>query len=216
MPRIAALVLAAGRSRRMGETNKLLIDLGGQPMIERIVNEVGKAAVAEVVVVTGHQAEAVELALARHPVRLVRNPRYREGLSSSLRHGLQALQPCAAVVVCLGDMPGIRHEHIDRLIQSFDPRRGRAICVPVCHGQRGNPVLWARSFFSAMRQLTGDRGARALLSVHADQVHEVVIDDLGILNDIDTREALRRWRAAHAQEATVVSSRPPHSAQEPS
>ncbi len=106
-PMIAAVVLAAGRSRRMAPHNKLLVtDKAGKPMIARVVDNVLSSNARPILVVTGHQAEQVEHALGGRPVRYVHAPDYADGLSASLKAGIAAVPPeCAAAVVCLGDMP---------------------------------------------------------------------------------------------------------------
>lgn len=194
-PRIAALVLAAGRSSRMGGTNKLLAEVGGRPLVLRTVEAVLESQARPVVVVTGHQAEAVSAALAGRPLTLVHNPAFGEGLSASLRAGLAALPADVdGVVVCLGDMPRVTPAAIDRLIAAYNPTEGRTVCVPVDHGKRGNPVLWDRGFFAEMMTLTGDTGARSLIGRHADQVVEVPVEDAGILYDVDTPDLLAGLR----------------------
>ena len=192
-PRIAALVLAAGRSRRMEGTNKLLASIDGRPMVTRVAAALAESAADPVVVVLGHEAERVRRSLAGEDVTLVDNPDFAEGLSTSLGRGLEAL-PAAAegVLVCLGDMPRVGAEDIDRLIAAFDPLAGRAICVPTHRGKRGNPVLWGRRFFDEMAALKGDVGARHLIGEHADLVTEVEMSGDGVLVDVDTPGALTR------------------------
>jgi len=193
-PRIAGLVLAAGQARRMG-SNKLLAELGGKPMVARVVEQVRAAQVDPVVVVTGHQAEQVHAALAGQPVTFTHNPDYAVGLSTSLAAGIAALPADVdGAVVCLGDMPRVTRRHLDQLIAAFNPLEGRAICVPTVGGKRGNPVLWAKQFFPEMRQVAGDTGAKFLIGAHADLVCEVPIDDDGVLLDIDTPDALAAYR----------------------
>lgn len=190
-PLIAALVLAAGQSRRMGAVNKLLADVDGKPMVRRSVDAVLGSRARPVVVVTGHEAERVRAALAGLPVTFVDNPGYAEGLSTSLRRGLAALPETAqGALVCLGDMPLVESGQLDRLIAAFDPPAGRAICVPVWHGKRGNPVLWARRFFAEMQAVDGDVGARHLIGEHGDSVHEVEMESDAVLIDIDSPDAL--------------------------
>ncbi len=190
-PRIAALVLAAGRSRRMGAVNKLLAEVGGTPMVACVVAAAMASQAATVVVVTGHRAAKVRAALAETGAEFVDNPDYAAGLSSSLRAGLAALpDDIDGAVVCLGDMPRVTAALIDALIDAFEPAKGAAICVPTHRGKRGNPVLWARRFFAEMAAVTGDTGARHLIGEHADQVCEVDVDDDAVLADVDTPEAL--------------------------
>jgi molybdenum cofactor cytidylyltransferase len=191
-PRIAAVVLAAGQSRRMGPVNKLLVPLDGVAMVRRVVETILASQARPVVVVTGHQPKAVEAALAGCGVTLVLNTDYAAGLSTSLRVGLGALPAeIDGALVCLGDMPLVEAATLDRLIAAYDPTEGRAICVPVAEGRRGNPVLWDKAFFAEMAAVTGDVGARHLIGVHADSVCEVAVAGAGVLLDIDTPEALR-------------------------
>jgi molybdenum cofactor cytidylyltransferase len=195
-PRVTALVLAAGRSSRMGGTNKLLADVGGAPLVARAVDAALASQADTVIVVTGHQGEAVAAALAGKPVRFVHNPHFTDGLSASLRVGLAAVPAGAdAVVVCLGDMPRVAAGVIDRLIAAYNPLEGRAICVPTTHGKQGNPVLWDRGYFTEMADLTGDSGAKRLIGQHADQLCEVPVDDAGVLYDVDTPDLLAQFRA---------------------
>jgi molybdenum cofactor cytidylyltransferase len=191
--RIAALVLAAGQSTRMG-SNKMMADIDGTPMIARTVDAVLASAADPVVVVTGHQPERVREALAGRKVIFAHNPYYPEGLSTSLRAGLEALPAdIDGAIVALGDMPGVSAAHLDRLIAAFDPDAGAAICVPSFNGKRGNPVLWAKAYFREMREIAGDVGARHLIGAHAEEIKEVVMPDAGVLEDLDTPAAL----AAH-------------------
>jgi molybdenum cofactor cytidylyltransferase len=191
-PRIAALVLAAGQSRRMGARNKLLATIDGVPMVARVVDAALCSVDAGVYVVTGHQHAQVTRALAERDVTVVHNPRYAEGLSTSLAEGLAALgDDVDAALVCLGDMPRVTRAHIEKLIAAFDPQEGRAICVPLWQGQRGHPILWARQFFAEMRAIKGDVGARHLLGEYADVTCEVPVSDDGVLIDVDSPDALR-------------------------
>jgi molybdenum cofactor cytidylyltransferase len=194
-PRIAALLLAAGRSTRMGGPNKLLESIDGTPMVARTAQRLLSSRARPVVAVLGNEADAIDRALGRLPVERVRNPAFAEGLSASLKCGLSALpDDIDGVVVCLGDMPLIAGRDIDRLIAAFNPLEGRAIVVPTRRGKRGNPVLWARRFFAEMAELAGDVGAKHLIGEHAELVCEVEMDTDGVLVDIDTPEALAELR----------------------
>jgi len=191
--RIAAVVLAAGRSRRMGTLNKLLIGVDGKPMVRHAVDAALAAGLAPVVVVTGHEREKVTVALAGLPVSLVDNPDYAEGLSTSLKAGLGALPPEAeGALICLADMPRVSAAELKRLAGVFDPREGRAIVVPTRRGKRGNPVLWARQFFAEMRAVAGDVGARHLIGAYPELVAEIEMEGDGVLTDIDTPQALAK------------------------
>lgn len=189
-PKVAALVLAAGKSSRMGR-NKILEDVGGKPMAAYAVEAARGAGCSEIIVVTGRECEAVEAALGGRDLRFVHNPAYEDGLSSSLKAGIAALSEAAdAAVVLLGDMPKLRAAQVAALIAAFKPAEDSAICVPSYRGKRGNPVLFARRYFPEIQTLSGDSGARALLSEHAAAVTEVPVDDDAILHDIDTPEDL--------------------------
>jgi molybdenum cofactor cytidylyltransferase len=189
-PRIAALVLAAGKSSRMG-SNKLLEEVGGKPMAAWAVEAAREAGCSEILVVTGRERDAVEAALKAKDVRFVHNPAYDEGLSSSLKAGIAALsEDSDAAVVLLGDMPKLRADHLEALIAAYAPNAGGAICVPSYKGKRGNPVLFDRRYFPEIQTLAGDSGARALIAEHADAVAEVPFEDDAILRDVDTPEGL--------------------------
>jgi molybdenum cofactor cytidylyltransferase len=194
-PRIGAVLLAAGQSRRMGGPNKLLAEVDGTPMAARVAQRLLASRARPIVAVLGHRADEVDAALGRLPVERVRNPDFAQGLSASLKRGLAALPgDLDGALVCLGDMPLVAGRHIDRLIAAFNPLEGRAIIVPTRRGKRGNPVLWASRLFPEMAQLQGDVGARHLIGEHADLVAEVEMEDDAVLVDIDTPEALAALR----------------------
>lgn len=189
LPRIAAVVLAAGESRRMGNVNKLLASIEGVPMVARAVDAALGAQTDGVFVVTGFEAGAVTQALGRRPVTLVHNADYADGLSTSLRHGIAALPASAeGAIVCLGDMPRVGAAHIRRLIDAFDG--DCAACVPTFAERRGNPVLWARRLFPEIMTVGGDRGARGLMEIHAAAVRWVSMDDDAVLRDVDDPASL--------------------------
>jgi molybdenum cofactor cytidylyltransferase len=187
---VAAIVLAAGQSRRMGTDNKLLALVDGRPMVSHVVDAMLASRASPVIVVTGHEQERVRAALGDRPVQWCHNPDYADGLSTSLRAGLDALPEVDGVLVALADMPRIKAGQIDRLIAAFNPTEGRAICVPTVNGKRGNPVLFATRFVPEMREVSGDVGARHLIGAHADEVVEIEMDDDAALVDVDTPAAL--------------------------
>jgi molybdenum cofactor cytidylyltransferase len=189
--RIAALVLAAGRSTRMGGPNKLLATIDGVPLVRHAAEAALGAGLAEVVVVTGHQGEAISGALSGLGCRFVVNPDFAEGLSTSLKAGLSALgEDIDAVVVLLGDMPRVSSSLVARLAAAYDPAAGRHIVVPVLDGRRGNPVLWGRRYFPELMRVTGDQGGRAVLAGAPEAVAEVPAEADDVHLDLDTPEAL--------------------------
>lgn len=191
-PRIAAIVLAAGRSTRMGAVNKLIADIDGMPMVRRVVEAALASQAAPVLVVTGHMGDEVAAALAGLAVTPVANPDYATGLASSLKAGLRALPPsCDGALIMLGDMPQIAPEHLNTLIAAFS---ADAIMVPMHAGKQGNPILWPARYFPELLQLDGDAGAKRLIATHAARAREVDLPTTAIFADIDTPEALTQVR----------------------
>src|SRR4051794_8837910 len=195
--KIAGLILAAGRSTRMGGPNKLTEEINGKALVRHVAEHVLASRAKPVIVVTGHQRERVERALAGLPVTFVHNPNFADGLSTSLKAGIAAVPADAdGAIVSLGDMPQVSAKLIDRLIAAFDPERGALVVIPTIAGKRGNPVLWSRRFFPDLAAVEGDVGARHLIGNYAEAVGEVPLDDAGALTDVDTPEALIALRAA--------------------
>ena len=193
-PRIAAVVLAAGLSSRMG-TNKLLQEWRGKPLLRWTVEAAIEGDAQPVIVVIGNDASRVEAALKGIDVSFVHNPNYREGLSASLKAGIEAVPESAdGALVLLGDMPEVDATLINRMVAAFSPPDGRSICVAIHGNKRGNPVLWARSFFPEIETLSGDEGAKRLFARHEDMLCEVEAGS-AVLRDIDTPEALAALRA---------------------
>jgi molybdenum cofactor cytidylyltransferase len=194
-PKIAAIVLAAGLSSRMG-SNKLLADLNGRPLLRHAAEAAANSVADAVIVVVGNEAERMETVLKGLRANSVHNPHYAKGLSTSLKAGIAAVpEDFDGAIVLLGDMPGVSSALIDKLIAAFDPNDGRAICVAARHGKRGNPVLWARRLFPEIMALEGDVGAKHLMAMNDELVCEVEADDDGPLTDIDTPQALAAARA---------------------
>ncbi len=193
---IAAVVLAAGRSTRMGAVNKMLAEIGGKPLVRIAAEQAIASRAKPVIVVTGHERERVEAALAGCPVRFVHNANYVDGLGTSLKAGIAAVPADAdGAIVCLGDMPQVDHRLIDRLIAAFDPQRGALVVVPSIDGRRGNPVVWSRRFFNDLMSIKGDIGARHLIGGYAEAVVEVAVAGDAALTDVDTPESLSAVKA---------------------
>jgi molybdenum cofactor cytidylyltransferase len=200
-PRIAAIVLAAGQSTRMGTVNKLTIEIDGKPMVRHAAEAALASRARPVIAVTGHQRDPVEASLAGLPVTFVHNPDYAQGLSTSMKAGLAALpSDIDGAVVLLGDMPRIAAGEIDGLIAHYNPVEGRAIVVPTRKGKRGNPVLLGKQMFLDLARVEGDSGAREVIAAHPDLVAEVEMDGDGVLTDIDTPQALAKFKSSRARE----------------
>lgn len=190
--RVAAVVLAAGRSTRMGGPNKLLARFGTQPLVRRTVERALASRASRVVVVTGHQADRVRSALAGLDVIIVHNPDFASGLSSSLKAGVAAVPGNAdGVLVMLGDMPELTSADLDRLIAAFAASGGQAVARATHGGKRGNPVILPRALFASVLTLEGDTGARHLVEADGQAVVDVEIG-AGAEVDVDTPDAMAR------------------------
>jgi molybdenum cofactor cytidylyltransferase len=193
---IAAVVLAAGRSTRMGAVNKMVAEIGGKPLVRIAVEQALASRARPVIVVTGHERDKVEQALKGLDVRFVHNAAYADGLAGSVKTGIAAVPPESdGAIVCLGDMPQVDSALIDRLIASFDPERGALIVVPSIDGRRGNPVVWSRRFFNDLMAIEGDIGARHLIGQYAEAVTEVPVAGEAALTDVDTPESFSAVKA---------------------
>jgi molybdenum cofactor cytidylyltransferase len=196
---VSAIILAAGTGRRMGGTNKLLSDLAGRPLVHWSVAAALQSQARPVIVVLGHDATAVAAALAGLPVTCVNNPRFAEGISTSLTAGIGCVPASATgAAVLLADMPRVQAAHIDRLIAALAPVAGRSVIVPTHRGRRGNPVVWAAACLPALCTLRGDFGGRALFADLQPLIHEVEIDDPGVLIDVDDQASLQRLKVGRA------------------
>lgn len=190
-PTVHAIVLAAGRSSRMGGPNKLLARFDGVPLVRRTAETVRCSTVAGITVVTGHQAEEIGAALAGLSVETAHNPDYADGLSTSVRVGLSRVpQEAAGILVMLADMPRIGSGDIDRLVSAFVAGGCERIVRATHAGKRGNPVILPRRLFGAVATLEGDTGARAIVESAGEQVVDVELGAAASL-DVDTPEALR-------------------------
>ena len=195
-PKVAAILLAAGEGRRWRTGNKLLASWQGRPLVVIAADAALNSPAAPVIVVLGHEAPRIEDALATRPVTCVINPRYRDGVATSLHAGLAALPAgVEGAVFLLADMPAVGAAHIARLIEAF-ARLGdaRDIFVPVYHGRRGNPVLWSARLFPDLARLQGDRVGSALFERYAQRIAPVEMADDAILIDLDTDDAWSQAR----------------------
>lgn len=191
---IAAVVLAAGLSRRMGRP-KLLLPLGGRPVIRITVDRVAGAGLDDIVVVVGPEPEAMARALEGSGARLVVNPAPGAGQASSIVAGISALRPgTRAAVIVLGDQPGLPPEILPRLVETFS-LTGRPVVAPRYLDGAGTPVLFAASVFPELAALTGDRGARGVLERVPERVAWVPLD-IPRPADLDTPEDWERLARA--------------------
>jgi molybdenum cofactor cytidylyltransferase len=190
-PKVAAVVLAAGGSTRMGKPKQLLM-VRGRPMLRRVSEAVCAIGMEQVVVVVGAHRDAVMKALDGLSVAVVVNEDWFCGLSSSLRAGIGALRPeIEAALVVLADQPALTPEFLSTLVDRYRAT-GAPIVAPVHEGQRGNPVLFDRALFPELMAVEGDRGGKQLLKRHEREVEQVETMDPAVLMDIDTWQDYER------------------------
>jgi molybdenum cofactor cytidylyltransferase len=192
-PRVLGVVLAAGMGTRMGG-GKVLRPIAGRPMVERVVDSALASRLAGTVVVVGHEADAVRTVLRGRPVRVVDNPAFAEGLSTSVRAALQDIAPgYDAALFLLADQPFVTARLIDDLIGAL-AASGKPIVRPDVQGEPGNPVLFASQLFPELLRQTGDRGGREVIGRHATEVALVPVDDPLLCLDVDSLEDYERFR----------------------
>jgi molybdenum cofactor cytidylyltransferase len=186
---ISAIVLAAGESRRMGETKQLL-PWHGKTVLGHLLDTLLSSSVDEVILVLGHEAERILEKVATRKIKVVFNPDYQKGMSTSLRRGLMAMDQAAeAFLVVLADQPAITPAIINQLIHSF--RRfqpGKSIVAPTFRGRRGHPVLFGRKYREEFWGLTGEVGGREILARHQEDTLVLEMDTDAVLIDLDTPE----------------------------
>ena len=190
-PKVAAVVLAAGGSTRMGQPKQLLT-VRGRPMLRSVSEAVCAIGLEQVVVVVGAHRDAVMKALDGLSVTVIVNEEWFCGLSSSLRAGIGALRPgIEAALVVLADQPALTPELLSTLVDRYRAS-GAPIVAPVHRGQRGNPVLFDRALFTELMAVEGDTGGRQILKRHEQEVDQVETMDSAILMDIDTWQDYER------------------------
>jgi molybdenum cofactor cytidylyltransferase len=184
---LSAILLAAGKSQRMGKLKQLL-PLGKSTMVEQALDNLLSSAVDEIIVVVGYRAEEVTETISAKPVKIVFNPNYGEGMSTSIIAGLILVDPRAqTLMLALGDQPFVNSQTINRLIAEFH-KHDKGIAVPTFKGKRGHPVIFAIKYKPELLKLKGDIGARGIIKHHPDDVLEVAVDAESVVSDIDTRD----------------------------
>ena len=184
---VAAVILAAGQSRRMGRP-KQLVRVAGKTLLEHTIANVGATGVHEIALVLGAGADEIRNQLMLKGVKVVVNPEFQQGMGTSIGAGLRALSPTAtAALIVLADQPFVQPSTLDQLIACYAKEKPQ-IVIPVFKGFRGNPVLLDRSVFPEVMGLTGDVGCRAIFGEHTQGIHKLAVDDVGVLLDADTTE----------------------------
>jgi len=200
--RVTAVILAAGSASRMGRTKQLL-PWGDTTVLGQVIRSARETAVSHVLVVSGHEAEAVEAIAQAEGAATLHNPRYAEGeMLSSLQTAVRALPPnVGAVLVMLADQPLVTPETIERLLQAYE-QQGYGLIAPTYEGQRGNPVLIDRRYFAALLALPVGAAPRHLLRRHPEDLLLLPVDSPGILIDLDDPQTYERWRMGNSKQQT--------------
>ncbi|WP_244598589.1 nucleotidyltransferase family protein [Rhizobium tubonense] len=188
---VAVVLLAAGRSTRMGEAgqHKLLAEFDGMPLVRRSAQVAIASSATSTTVVTGYRSDEIERVLSSLPLHLVENPEYASGMASSLIAGVstKAAGEADGVMIMLADMPAITVDNLAALIVAFQGAQGQAIVRAVSHGQRGNPVILPRTILPKILELNGDVGARSIIEASGLPVIDVEIGQAALI-DVDTPE----------------------------
>ncbi|NQT31190.1 MAG: molybdenum cofactor cytidylyltransferase [Deltaproteobacteria bacterium] len=184
---LSAILLAAGESKRMGEP-KQLMPLGKHTLLEQAIDNLLNSSVDETIVVVGHKAEEITRAIATKPVKIMFNPNYRQGMSTSIVAGLILVDPQSqAVMLALGDQPLVESQTINQLIDAFNSH-DKGIAVPTHRGKRGNPIIFNIKYKAKLLELEGDIGGREIIRQHPGDVLEVAVDSESVISDIDTKD----------------------------
>ncbi len=184
---VSAILLAAGKSERMGE-NKLLLPFGGRTVIQRTLDSLLASRVGEVIVVLGNKAQEINASIGNRRALSVLNPNFAKGMSTSLVIGLGMVnQQARFIIVALGDQPLITTKVYNQLIETaLNSEKG--IILPVCKGERGNPIIISTKYRAELLAQTGDIGGRELLKSHPEDVLEVPVECEGVVININTKE----------------------------
>ncbi len=189
---VSAILLGAGESKRMGR-NKLSLPWGKKTIFEHCLGTLLRSDVREVIVVLSHRIGWMENQWRGQNVKVVKNPYYKRGMSTSIRRGLQAIDPSSqGILIALGDQPLIKTRTINALIHAFVQRRG-TIVVPSFRGKQGHPVIFHRRYLKELLKLKGDVGGRSIIEKHPEEVWLVRIKSEGVMKDIDT------WKDYHKE-----------------
>ena len=188
---VSAILLGAGESKRMGR-NKLSLHWGKKTVVEHCLDTLLRSDVQEVIVVLSNPIEWVNDRWEGQYVKVVRNPYYKGGMSTSIRRGLRAIDISSqGVLIALGDQPLIKTRTINALIHAFVQRRG-TIVVPSFRGKQGHPVIFHRRYFNELLKLKGDVGGRSIIDKYPEEVWLVRVRSEGVTRDIDTWEDYER------------------------
>ncbi|NVK82771.1 MAG: nucleotidyltransferase family protein [Cytophagia bacterium] len=193
--RISAILLTAGLSSRMEGENKMLLPLADSTVVQKTYEQLLASEVSEVVVVTGRESDSVQLRIKNYDsdkTRLVYNPNYEKGLTTSIQVGLRAIKNADAVMICLGDMPIVRAEDYRLLMESFANQNEYSIQVPFYQGQKGNPVIFGEQHFEEILNHSEMNGCSGIVQKNSDRVYRIEVSSNRFIQDIDTPNDYQR------------------------
>jgi len=193
-PMVTAILLAAGSSRRMGSPNKLLLPWNGKPLIAATAGNILAAGVGELILVTGHEAEAITAALSSLPIQTIHNPHYAKGMTGSIQAGVRIARG-QGLMICLADMVHITPGEYILLTTAFEQQYSRdihCILLPEYHEQKGNPVVFSSAYRDAILRHPEEDGCRSLVRNHSGHHHPVAMPTAHILQDIDSPDDYER------------------------
>jgi len=184
MVRVSAILLGAGESKRMG-VNKLSLPWGKKTVFEHCLDTLLRSNVKEVIVVLNHRTKRM-LRFKGRRAKLIMNPHYREGMSTSIRRGIRAADPNSqGILIALGDQPLLQTRTINALIRAFGQKRG-SIVLPSYQGRGGHPVLFDRCYKKMLISLQGDVGGKSIVERYPGNVVKVLTKSEAVVKDIDT------------------------------
>jgi molybdenum cofactor cytidylyltransferase len=187
--RFAAIVLAAGKSKRMG-TNKLLLEVKGRTVLDRLLDALDESIVDDIYVVLGHRTEELEQIVQTHRAQQVINPDYKEGMTSSFRAGLSEVSADATFLI-LADQLGLEPDLIESMALRMESDPEMMIVSPVHEDKRGHPVLFRRPLFPEILEMGREENLKDLVDRH-DDAHKFVEGDLWCTLDMDTPDEFER------------------------
>ena len=196
-PALSAIVLAAGMSRRMGASNKLLLPFGHSNMLNTIVGQIVRSGVEEIIVVCGYEADRVRASLEGRPVRIVENPDYEQGMTTSIKAGAAAATG-KGYMICLSDMPMLEasdYQLIGRAFSAAYTKDPHCICVPQFEGKKGNPVVFSAAYRLDILENEEMEGCKNIVQRHKDHIYWVEMPSARVLADIDNPDDYRRAQA---------------------
>jgi molybdenum cofactor cytidylyltransferase len=189
---VSVILLAAGESRRMGRNNKLLLKYKGLYLIEHVIQQLSAFNLREIILVTGHQSDKIEMALSRHNLKIVHNENYKEGMTTSIQKGVEStLEDTNGFLIALSDQPLLPKEVIRKLLNAFlevSSVTDKSIIVPTVNGLYYNPVIFSAHYKNEILNCKEMNGCKPVIIKNIDCVVEVEFESNNLFKDIDNPE----------------------------